>query len=179
MISISLLSRYSSYLYRHFGNNDQDDFRVVSGILRLSTKYLIDSLRDRAIAHLSTAWPSTIRGWDAREDLARAYEMETGASGARLYPSPLVSLRLCPYMILANNQNSRLSLILHGKSMRLPSFHPPSSTSLGIPILKYSTPVLKILCITRLIIRRSHRNPLRPHSHPPFIFLSAILNVFV
>jgi hypothetical protein len=78
----------------HFGNNDQDDFRVVSGILRLSTKYLIDSLRDKAIAHLSKAWPSTLKGWDIREDLARAYEMETGTSGARLYPSPLAVINL-------------------------------------------------------------------------------------
>lgn len=102
--------------------------------------------------------------------------METGAIGARSYPSPLVSLRLCLSMLLANNQNSRLSSI--GKSMRLHSFHLPSLTSLGIPILKYSTPVLKVLCITCLIIRHSHRNPLRCHSHPPFIFLSVILNVF-
>lgn len=79
-------------------------------------------------------------------------------------------------MLLANNQNSRLSSIR--KSMRLHSFHLPSLTSLGIPILKYSTPVLKVLCITCLIICRSHRNPLRCHSHPPFIFLSVILNVF-
>ncbi|KAJ3852737.1 hypothetical protein EV368DRAFT_40372 [Lentinula lateritia] len=78
----------------HFGNNDQDDFRVVSGVLRLSTKYLVDSLREKAIAHLSIAWPSTLKGWDAREDVARAYEMETGTSGARLYPSPLAVINL-------------------------------------------------------------------------------------
>ncbi|KAE9406244.1 hypothetical protein BT96DRAFT_1015017 [Gymnopus androsaceus JB14] len=78
----------------HFGNNDLEDFRVVSGILRLSTKYLIDSLRDKAMAHLSQAWPSTLKGWDAREDLARAYEMQTGTSGARLYPPPLAVINL-------------------------------------------------------------------------------------
>ncbi|KAJ4470453.1 hypothetical protein J3R30DRAFT_3537592 [Lentinula aciculospora] len=78
----------------HFGNNDQDDFRVVSGVLRLSTKYLIDSLREKAIAHLSIAWPSTLKSWDAREDLARAYEIEIGTSGARLYPSPLAVINL-------------------------------------------------------------------------------------
>lgn len=77
---------------RKFGNNDHDDFRVVSGILRLSTKYIIESLRVQALAHLSIAWPDTLKVWDAREDLARAYEMETGA---HLYPSPLV----CPCRI--------------------------------------------------------------------------------
>ncbi|KAF9077919.1 hypothetical protein BDP27DRAFT_1207497 [Rhodocollybia butyracea] len=78
----------------HFGNNDLDDFRVVSGVLRLATKYLVDSLREKAIAHLGIAWPSTLKGWDTREDLARAYEMETGTSGARLYPSPLAVINL-------------------------------------------------------------------------------------
>ncbi|KAJ3985974.1 hypothetical protein F5890DRAFT_1408273 [Lentinula detonsa] len=78
----------------HFGNNDQDDFRVVSGVLRLATKYLVDHLREKAIAHLNIAWPSTLKGWDAREDLARAYEIETGTSGARLYPSPLAVINL-------------------------------------------------------------------------------------
>ncbi|KIK60491.1 hypothetical protein GYMLUDRAFT_43809 [Collybiopsis luxurians FD-317 M1] len=88
----------------HFGNNDQEDFRVVSGVLRLSTKYLIDSLREKAITHLSKAWPSTLRGWDAREELARAYEIETGTSGARLYPSPIAVINLarevdCPSLL--------------------------------------------------------------------------------
>ncbi|KAJ8473227.1 hypothetical protein ONZ45_g16370 [Pleurotus djamor] len=74
-----------------FGNNNQADFKVVSGILRLSTKYIIESLRDQALAHLSVAWPDNLKAWDAREDLARAYEMETGG---HLYPSPLAVISL-------------------------------------------------------------------------------------
>lgn len=81
----------SSGTYRNFGNNDQDDFRTVSGILRLSTKYMIDSLREKALAHLRIAWPSTLKGWEAREDLARSFEMATGSTGGHLYPSPVVS----------------------------------------------------------------------------------------
>ncbi|KAL0953708.1 hypothetical protein HGRIS_004901 [Hohenbuehelia grisea] len=69
-----------------FGNNDKDDYRIVSGILRLATKYIIDNLRNKAIAHLSIVWPTTLKAWDTREDLARAYEVRTG--GRRLYPSP-------------------------------------------------------------------------------------------
>jgi hypothetical protein len=75
---------HSCSLIRNFGNNDKDDFRIVSGILRLSTKYIIDSLRSKAIAHLSIAWPLTLKAWDAREDLARSCDTET------LYPSPIV-----------------------------------------------------------------------------------------
>ncbi|KAH7101476.1 hypothetical protein BKA62DRAFT_743293 [Auriculariales sp. MPI-PUGE-AT-0066] len=53
-----------------FGNNNEADFAVVSGILRLSNKYLIEPLRSRCIAHLSVAWPPTLTGWDAREEFA-------------------------------------------------------------------------------------------------------------
>ncbi|KAJ7115905.1 hypothetical protein C8R44DRAFT_880310 [Mycena epipterygia] len=78
----------------NFGNNDQEDFRVVAGILRLSTKYIVDSLRAKALAHLCIAWPSTLRGWDAREDLARSFEMETATSGGHFYPSPIAVISL-------------------------------------------------------------------------------------
>ncbi|KDQ50402.1 hypothetical protein JAAARDRAFT_199963 [Jaapia argillacea MUCL 33604] len=77
-----------------FGNNDQDDFRIVSGILRLSTKYIIDTLRAKAIAHLSIAWPLTLRGWEAREDLSRIYEMESQSRNDHLYPSPIAVINL-------------------------------------------------------------------------------------
>lgn len=76
-------------VYRSFGNNDQDDFRVVAGILRLSTKYIIDPLREKALEHLSVVWPRTLRAWDLREDLARSYEMEATDS-SHLYPHPIV-----------------------------------------------------------------------------------------
>ncbi|KAF9005941.1 hypothetical protein BDQ17DRAFT_1423665 [Cyathus striatus] len=76
----------------NFRNNDQDDFRVVSGILRLATKYIVDSLRSKALAHLNIVWPSKLKAWDAREDLARAYELETG--GSRLYPHPFQVINL-------------------------------------------------------------------------------------
>lgn len=62
----------------------------MSGILRLATKYLVDSLRDKALGHLSQAWPSTLKGWDTREDIARAEEFQAGSSAIRTYPSPIV-----------------------------------------------------------------------------------------
>lgn len=73
-----------------FGNNDRDDFCILSGLLRLSTKYAVDDLRRKAIEHLSVAWPSTLKGWDAREETARASEAEAGVQRRLRYPSPIV-----------------------------------------------------------------------------------------
>ncbi|THU97761.1 hypothetical protein K435DRAFT_857319 [Dendrothele bispora CBS 962.96] len=78
----------------NFGNNDPLDFRVVSGVLRLSTKYIIDGLREKAIVHLSQAWPTTLKGWDTREDTARSFEMKTGSSSGHMYPSPIAVINL-------------------------------------------------------------------------------------
>ena len=59
----------------------------MSGVLRLASKYVIESLRTRALAHLSVAWPSTLKGWDAREELAA--NSANGRDEAR-YPNPVV-----------------------------------------------------------------------------------------
>jgi hypothetical protein len=80
--------------FSSFGDNSAEDFGVVSGVLRLANKYLIDPLREKALAHLSVAWPTTLKGWDAREDLAGSYEQETGKSSSQRYPSPIVRLLL-------------------------------------------------------------------------------------
>ena len=39
-------------------------------MLRLSSKYLIDHLRERCLIHLGEDWPSTLEEWDAREKAA-------------------------------------------------------------------------------------------------------------
>ncbi|KAG6837343.1 hypothetical protein H0H93_010945 [Arthromyces matolae] len=72
-----------------FGNNDQEDFRMVSGVLRLSTKYLIDTLRVQALAHLSKAWPPSLEGWDVREDFVGI--LDACSSG---YPHPIAVINL-------------------------------------------------------------------------------------
>ncbi|GLB41793.1 hypothetical protein LshimejAT787_1003930 [Lyophyllum shimeji] len=81
------------YDWPTFGNNDQNDFRMVSGILRLSTKYIIDFLRAKALEHLSVAWPSDLKAWDAREDLARTQEADV-ADPSHLYPHPIAVISL-------------------------------------------------------------------------------------
>ncbi|KAF5383576.1 hypothetical protein D9615_003510 [Tricholomella constricta] len=77
-----------------FGGNDQEDFPVVSGVLRLSTKYIIEGLRARALEHLSTAWPSDLKAWDAREDSARTHETDIASNGSHLYPHPIAVINL-------------------------------------------------------------------------------------
>ncbi|KII85914.1 hypothetical protein PLICRDRAFT_144628 [Plicaturopsis crispa FD-325 SS-3] len=75
-----------------FGDNGEDDFRIVSGILRLSSKYLVDNLRAKALAHISIAWPDTLKGWDTREDVARVHDV-SGCTPHR-YPSPIDVINL-------------------------------------------------------------------------------------
>ncbi|KAF8892067.1 hypothetical protein BD779DRAFT_1510683 [Infundibulicybe gibba] len=81
-----------------FGSNDEQDFRIVSGILRLSTKYIFESLRTMALAHLSVAWPATLKAWDLREDRARTFEVEQDISMPSnrmfLYPHPIAVINL-------------------------------------------------------------------------------------
>ncbi|RDX42827.1 hypothetical protein OH76DRAFT_1362071 [Lentinus brumalis] len=79
----------------NFGNNDREDFAAVSGVLRLSTKYLIEeSIRSKAMAHIRSAWPSTLKAWDLREDLARTHEVETGDLRGLRYPHPIAIINL-------------------------------------------------------------------------------------
>ena len=73
-----------------FRNNDRDDFRVQAGVLRLATKYDIERLRRKCVEHLRVAWPAQLKAWDAREEVARAFETETGTRRRLRYPSPIV-----------------------------------------------------------------------------------------
>jgi len=80
------------------GDNSASDFRRVSGILRLATKFMIENLRTKALAHLSIAWPATLQGWDAREDVAGPYYVD--CEGERFYPSPVVRfISSCPVAV--------------------------------------------------------------------------------
>lgn len=92
-VSSPLPPTSTNTLHRNFGSNDPRDFIATSGILRLSTKYLIDSLRSKALAHVSLAWPLDLKAWDAREDVARYdFDHEYGINTSQRYPSPIVGL---------------------------------------------------------------------------------------
>ncbi|KAI5119753.1 hypothetical protein M0805_004085 [Coniferiporia weirii] len=43
------------------------DFKYVSAVLRLSTKYFVEHLRERCVNRLMIDWPCTLASWDSRE----------------------------------------------------------------------------------------------------------------
>jgi len=129
----------------NFGNNDEDDFRVVSGILRLSTKYLIDSLRAKALAHLSIAWPSNLKAWDLREDFPLRFENE-GQSRASPYRYPH------PYCVisLAREVNAPSLLTAAFYDLSRYSFVQIFDTTEDDPL--YAPPPLNALDLQRLCL---------------------------
>ena len=52
---------------RYFKKSRSSDFPAIAAVLRLSSKYLVEHLRQRCIARLDADWPSNIAGWDLRE----------------------------------------------------------------------------------------------------------------
>ncbi|TFK29744.1 hypothetical protein FA15DRAFT_677663 [Coprinopsis marcescibilis] len=136
-----------------FGNNDYNDFRIVAGILRLATKYIIDELREMALAHLSIAWPSTLKAWDLREDLARSYEIDSAMPGAHLYPHPFEIINLAreveaPSLLAAAFYDlSRYSFAqIFEPQEDDPLYRPP----------KHSPPTLSPADVQRLCIGKEH-----------------------
>ncbi|KAJ3515569.1 hypothetical protein NLJ89_g1673 [Agrocybe chaxingu] len=51
----------------YFKKSRASDFPVIAAILRLSTKYLVDHLRQRCLARLDADWSLTLAEWDLRE----------------------------------------------------------------------------------------------------------------
>ncbi|KAJ6599459.1 hypothetical protein B0H10DRAFT_722708 [Mycena sp. CBHHK59/15] len=54
----------------YFKTPGANDFPAVAAVLRLSTKYLVEHLRQRCMTRLTLDWPSTLSGWDLREQAA-------------------------------------------------------------------------------------------------------------
>ena len=85
---------HSSYLIstRYFNKPRSSDFPAISAVLRLSTKYLVEHLRQRCLARLDSDWPSTLCGWDYRE---RRATDEYGRYLARDFcPHPILVIEL-------------------------------------------------------------------------------------
>jgi hypothetical protein len=55
---------------RYYDPAETKDFLLIAAILRLSTKYNVDVLRRRALAHISSLYPTTLQEWDLRKDTA-------------------------------------------------------------------------------------------------------------
>ncbi len=48
-------------------DNNVEDFAVISAVLRLATKYGVETLRETAFRTMSISWPSTLQLWEVRE----------------------------------------------------------------------------------------------------------------
>lgn len=51
----------------YFKKPRSSDFPAIAAVLRLSSKYLVEHLRQHCLARLDADWPSNITGWDLRE----------------------------------------------------------------------------------------------------------------
>ena len=78
--------------FSYFDSPAADDFQIVAGVLRLSTKYMIEHLRQRVLLRLTADWPSTLEKWDAREKIAT--DKEGRYSPRDVYPHPLLIISL-------------------------------------------------------------------------------------
>ncbi|KAH8115788.1 hypothetical protein DFH11DRAFT_1507542 [Phellopilus nigrolimitatus] len=51
----------------YFKQLSASDFNNIAAVLRLSTKYFIEHLRERCVSRLMIDWPCTLASWDSRE----------------------------------------------------------------------------------------------------------------
>ncbi|TDL29017.1 hypothetical protein BD410DRAFT_735751 [Rickenella mellea] len=80
----------------YFKRTQKEDFHAFTAILRLSTKYFIESLRQLCMSRLQTDWPSTLSGWDMRE---REATDEKGRYNPRDHlPHPIVLIKFAKEM---------------------------------------------------------------------------------
>ncbi|KAG6907858.1 hypothetical protein DXG01_007122 [Tephrocybe rancida] len=75
-----------------FANRNFEDFLYLAGILRLSTKYFIDSLRKRAIQFLAETWPVTLQGHDMMVSKAVGTPLMNGISYPYVHPLHVLNL---------------------------------------------------------------------------------------
>ncbi|KAJ7625883.1 hypothetical protein FB45DRAFT_991463 [Roridomyces roridus] len=111
----------------YFKSPGANDFPAVAAVLRLSTKYLVEHLRQRCMSRLSVDWPSTLAGWEHREQAA------TDSLG---HYAPRAS---CPHPILVID----LALNLNLTSLLPAAFYDlarygPSKIMVGTPPAPYS-----------------------------------------
>ncbi|KAI0644349.1 hypothetical protein C8Q79DRAFT_913476 [Trametes meyenii] len=163
----------------NFTNNDREDFVNVSGVLRLVNKYNVqDAVRNKILDHLCLAWPPTLKGWDAREDIARSYEVETGELRGLRFPNPIAVINLAneigAYDLLpaAFYDLSRYSYAQIFEPGPGDPFHPGSSPSTAsIPHTLSSSDMQRLAlgketaqhAITTLIQNMEHASSERPH----------------
>ena len=88
---VCLFSRLAFSVSRYFKTPSAGDFCAVSAVLRMSSKYLIDHLRERCLARLEADWPTTLLGWDRREQKAT---VDTRYNPREHFPHPVLVIQL-------------------------------------------------------------------------------------
>ncbi|KAF9561502.1 hypothetical protein CPC08DRAFT_635317 [Agrocybe pediades] len=76
----------------YFKKQRASDFPAIAAVLRLSSKYLVEHLRQRCLSRLAADWPSTLAEWDRRE---RKSTDESGRYVPRDFcPHPILVIEL-------------------------------------------------------------------------------------
>jgi len=83
-----LIPQYDSV----FQHKNVDDFFYVAAILRLSTKYFVNRLREQAIRHLTETWSYTLQGHDAMVNRALSSPVIDNASYPYVHPLHVLNL---------------------------------------------------------------------------------------
>jgi hypothetical protein len=77
---------------RHFDQPRACNFPVISGVLRLSIKYLVEYLRLECLKLLQHDWPTNLAAWDLREKEAMGSNGAYESSKARPHPISIINL---------------------------------------------------------------------------------------
>ena len=116
---------------RYFKTPYANDFPALGAVLRLSTKYVVEHLRQHCLARLDHDWPATLAGWDERE----ASAMEQGTYARRLvWAHPILIIRLA---LELGNQSVFCS------AMYDISRYSPSQIKIGAPPPALASPALR------------------------------------
>lgn len=77
---------------RYFKTPYGNDFPALGAVLRLSTKYFVEHLRQHCLARLELDWPATLAGWDQRE--AAAMDEQGRYIPSLICAHPILAIRL-------------------------------------------------------------------------------------
>ncbi|KAH9480322.1 hypothetical protein JR316_0006920 [Psilocybe cubensis] len=130
----------------NFTNQDADGFFYLAGILRLTTKYMIEQPRQSAIKYLTQTWSSTLEGHDSMVEIALNSQPVNGLTYPFVHPLHVLNLaRETDINIVVPSALYFLSLyslsdILSGDHPKLLLEHPSKPSSILAPsdILLYS-----------------------------------------
>ncbi|KAI0085843.1 hypothetical protein BDY19DRAFT_996503 [Irpex rosettiformis] len=120
----------------YFQKPNARNFSVIAAVLRLSTKYLIEHLRERCLSHLNSDWPSTLEEWDMREK--QAVDVNGQYSPRDACPHPIVVIQLAKELDLYHLLPSAYYDLSRYGPRRIVSGCPDSSLSLKVKSLKDS-----------------------------------------